>query len=133
MIRKTIAPALCVALSFAVFGCTSNAYVANYELESDEPLHRIQSIDEFRAAVIGNRLSAGGVTLVVRPDGTMVGSGQAGRVSLDWSWRSGYFCRQGTVGGIDVKEDCEMVLTADNTVHFVANRGRGDGVAYRVR
>lgn len=133
MNSKIVASVIALAAAGSLAGCTSSSYVATYNSSSAEPLQRIQTDSDFTQTVVGKRLSSGGVTLIVNNDGTVFGSGQAGKVSLNWDWRSGYFCRSGTVGGIAVTEDCEMVLTSGNTVHFVSNRGRGSGVEYRIR
>lgn len=127
MTMKMIAP---IALALAVAGCVAPTYDVGYD---GKPMRRIASAAEFEAAVVGKRLSSRGVTLVIRPNGRVTGSGQAGRVSLNWSWRGPYYCRSGSVGGIQVEEDCEVVLTSGNSVQFVSNRGRGQGVEYRIR
>lgn len=127
---KSLTP---IALALAVTGCVSNTYVVEYDATADEPLERIRSSLDFAETVVGKRLSSNGVTLVVRNDGRVTGSGQAGRVALNWDWRGGYYCREGTVGGIQVEEDCEAVYTTGRTVHFVSNRGSGQGVEYAMR
>ncbi|NBD30159.1 MAG: dihydrodipicolinate reductase [Alphaproteobacteria bacterium] len=97
---------------------------------------RIDERDRFVSLVEGKDLRLGlfGITLRVRPDGTIDGSAQGWDVTGNWDWRDGYFCREMDWSGTPIAFDCQLVEErGGQKVRFTVNRGEGMGATFNLR
>ena len=66
-----------------------------------------------------------GIKLNVSPDGKISGRAFGQKVTGDWKWQGGYFCRDLYVGGDELGANCQLVQVNGNTVRFTSDRGQG--------
>lgn len=86
---------------------------------------KISDRDSFVELVTQGTLSRFGIRLNVQPDGTIAGKAFGVRVSGDWQWRDGYFCRELFWGQNDIGVNCQEVKVSGNTLRFTSDQGSG--------
>ena len=79
------------------------------------------------------RMALFGVTLEVRPDGTIGGEAQGWPITGTWSWQDGYFCREMDWGGTAIPYNCQLVEAAGSQVRFTVDRGAGRSATFAIR
>jgi hypothetical protein len=92
----------------------------------------IDNKSDFEALVLGRELRARGVTLFVQPDGTVSGRAYGQRVTGWWTWTGGFFCRNLSLGGRAMPEDCAQVVIGDGKITFITERGQGKSAWLRL-
>ena len=80
---------------------------------------------EFVSLISGKDLKRFAISLEVTPDGQINGKGFGRKVTGDWRWDSGYFCRDLYWGETDLGFNCQKVLRRGETLRFIENRGEG--------
>ena len=90
-----------------------------------EGFSRVDQKDSFLSLVTDRSLTRLGIKLKVTPDGAIEGRAFGRKVTGDWAWKSGYFCRDLYVGGDDLGANCQMVEVRGNTMRFTSDKGRG--------
>lgn len=90
---------------------------------------------EFLAALDGKTLSIPIYTLRlnVLPDGQIVGRALGIKVTGDWAWQDGYFCRTMTWGSRDIPYNCQLVERTDRGLRFTTDKGAGNSAEFRLR
>jgi hypothetical protein len=100
---------------------------------ASEGFRPVTDRSDFLALVSGKALTRFGVSLTVRPDGTIEGRAFGFPVRGDWRWQEGYFCRAMRAGRAEIPDDCQQVLRNGDTLRFIADRGRGEFADLRLR
>jgi hypothetical protein len=87
---------------------------------------RVKSRDAFLAAVVGKDLTGDRVRLRVGADGSIAGRGFGLRVTGEWRWADGMFCRTLRTALRNFPENCQTVARDGATLRFTSDRGQGD-------
>lgn len=120
---KTLIASLSVAALLAVAPSVSSA----------ETFQRVEQRDSFLSIVNDRALTRLGIKLQVTKDGQINGRAFGRKVTGDWQWRSGYFCRDLYVGGDELGANCQMVQVNGNTIRFTSDRGQGIYADLRIK
>lgn len=86
---------------------------------------RVTDRSAFISMVSKGELKRFGMTLVVKPDGDITGSAFGRRVSGNWSWKNGYFCRNLFWGTRDIGPNCQEVKVGSKFMRFTSDQGNG--------
>ena len=108
---------LAAVLAVAIQLAPTTATAEDFQLVTEE--------SEFRALISGKDLKRFAISLSVQPDGQITGKGYERKVTGDWRWESGYFCRDLFWGKTDLGFNCQKVLRNGETLRFIENRGTG--------
>lgn len=82
----------------------------------------------------GLRLGVFGISLDVRPDGSIIGRASGWDVVGTWAWQDGYFCREMDWSGTPIPYNCQLVEVRDNAkMRFTVDRGAGDEATFNLR
>lgn len=98
-----------------------------------EPFERIEKKDGFLSVVKGRALTRLGIRLNVTENGKITGRAFGQKVTGDWNWQGGYFCRDLYVGGDELGANCQTVQVKGNTVRFTSDRGTGQFADLRLK
>ena len=90
-----------------------------------EGFSRVDQKDSFLSLVTDRSLTRLGIKLRVTPTGEIEGRAFGRKVTGDWAWKSGYFCRDLYVGGDDLGANCQKVEVKGDTMRFTSDRGKG--------
>ena len=95
---------------------------------------RIADRDNFVELIQNRDLTRFGIRLKVSDTGEITGRAFGRKVSGDWTWKSGYFCRDLFVNGdpLDV-ENCQTVQVNGDTMRFTSDMGQGDSADLRLK
>ncbi|MEM6384768.1 MAG: dihydrodipicolinate reductase [Pseudomonadota bacterium] len=95
---------------------------------------RVTDRDSFVSLVKDRNLTRLGIRLNVSDSGKINGRAFGRKVSGDWNWSSGYFCRDLYVNG-DILDgaNCQTVEVRGDTVRFTSDKGSGDSADLRLR
>ncbi|MCV6597569.1 MAG: dihydrodipicolinate reductase [Mangrovicoccus sp.] len=110
--RKPIALALGLGLGFA-------------HIPMAQAFTQIERAEEFVAAISGKDLTRTGIRLIVSPEGQITGRAFGRKVTGDWRWQDGYFCRDLNWGAQDLGYNCQMVQQNGSALRFTSDRGAG--------
>lgn len=105
-------------LCFAFLIATSSMALA-------ESFERVDQKDSFVSLVKDRALTRLGIRLNVDENGKITGRAFGRKVTGQWKWNGGYFCRDLYVGGDELGANCQMVQVNGNTVRFTSDRGEG--------
>lgn len=98
-----------------------------------DDFHRIAERESFLKLVSNRALTRLGIRLQVTQDGQIKGRAFGRKVTGDWRWQAGYFCRDLFVGGDELGANCQMVQVKGNTIRFTSDRGQGIYADLRIR
>ncbi len=98
-----------------------------------EPFERVEKKDGFLSIVKGRALTRLGIRLNVSENGKITGRAFGRKVTGDWKWRGGYFCRDLYVGGDELGANCQMVQVNGRVVRFTSDRGTGQFADLRLK
>jgi len=87
---------------------------------------QIEKAEEFVAAINGKDLTRTGIRLIVTPEGQITGRAFGRKVSGDWRWQNGYFCRDLNWGARELGYNCQTVARNGTALRFTSDRGTGD-------
>ncbi|WJY22323.1 dihydrodipicolinate reductase [Fontisubflavum oceani] len=93
----------------------------------------VESRERFVSLVDGRDLTRFGIRLNVGPGGEITGRAFGTRVTGQWDWESGYFCRDLFFGDEDLGPNCQLVQVAGDTLRFTSDRGAGIYADLRLR
>ena len=95
---------------------------------------RVKERDSFLILIQDRDLTRLGIRLKVTTDGKIQGRAFGQRVSGDWDWNSGYFCRALYVNDDMLDPDnCQTVEVRGNTLRFTSDKGQGDFADLRLK
>jgi hypothetical protein len=99
-----------------------------------EGFQRIEGRDSFLSAVQNRDLTRMGISVKVTDGGEIIGSAFGRKVTGDWNWQNGYFCRDLYWGGSKLDlNNCQTVEKRGNTLRFTSDKGNGDSANLRLR
>jgi len=104
---------------------TLTAWVVLSETAQADTFQRVDERDRFVSLVEDRSLTRLGIRLKVGNDGKITGRAFGRKVTGDWTWTGGYFCRDLYVGGDELGPNCQMVQVQGNTVRFTSDKGQG--------
>ncbi len=95
---------------------------------------RVTDRNNFVSLVQDRNLTRLGIRLNVSDNGKISGRAFGQRVSGDWQWSSGFFCRDLYVNG-DILDgaNCQLVEVRGDTLRFTSDKGAGDYADLRLR
>jgi len=93
--------------------------------EDDMSFQRVTERDDFVSLMSQGTLNRMGMTLNVEPDGDITGKAFGRKISGNWAWRNGYFCRDLAWGRRDLGPNCQEVTFAGRFVRFTSDQGSG--------
>ncbi|HBS50666.1 MAG TPA: dihydrodipicolinate reductase [Rhodobacteraceae bacterium] len=93
---------------------------------------RITEESAFRDTVAGKTLKRTLISLQVRPDGAITGTGGMWDVTGRCNWREGYFCREMSWRDRSFGMNCQEVRVSGDRIRFTADRGQGDSAEFRL-
>ena len=95
---------------------------------------RVQDRQNFVSLINDRDLTRLGIRLTVSHDGRISGRAFGRRVSGDWTWNRGYFCRDLMVNGAVLDADnCQLVQVKGDTLRFTSDMGLGASADLRLR
>lgn len=116
--------------SFSLVACASVMFVSTAMAEG---FQRIEDEVKFLNAIEDRQLKRFGIRLQVSGDGQILGRAFGQKVSGDWDWKDGFFCRDLYLGGRELDPDnCQLVEIKGNTVRFTSDMGQGDYADLRI-
>ena len=116
--------------SFSLVVCASVMFVSTAMAEG---FQRIEDEVKFLNAIEDRQLKRFGIRLQVSGDGQILGRAFGQKVSGDWDWKDGFFCRDLYLGGRELDPDnCQLVEIKGNTVRFTSDMGQGDYADLRI-
>ena len=86
---------------------------------------RVDREESFLSLVSDRALTRLGIKLRVEENGKIRGRAFGQKVTGDWRWQAGYFCRDLFVGGDELGANCQKVEVNGNTMRFTSDKGRG--------
>jgi hypothetical protein len=92
----------------------------------------VTKAQRFIELVRGKTLRRPLIRLQVSADGTISGVGAFQKVSGNWTWKDGYFCRSLCWGGSDLPYNCQQVSINGDSLRFTSDRGTGKSAAFRL-
>ena len=111
--------------AFTWIAATVIAWVILSATAQADTFQRIDEREGFVSLVKDRSLTRLGIRLKVGHDGTITGRAFGRKVTGDWSWNGGYFCRDLYVGGDELGPNCQMVQVQGNTMRFTSDKGQG--------
>lgn len=94
---------------------------------------RITDKETFLNIVVDKTLARPFVSLQVSPDGKIDGNGVGRKVTGDWSWNDGYFCRTMFWGSRELSYNCQSVDKVGDKLRFTADKGAGMTADFSLR
>lgn len=80
------------------------------------------------------RIGLYNLSLNVLPDGRIDGSAMGWKITGNWAWKDGYFCREMDWSGMEIGYNCQLVeAQGAEKVRFTVDQGRGDSAVFRLR
>ena len=99
-----------------------------------DSFQRVDQRDGFMSIIKHKDLMRFGIRLKITDRGEIVGRAFGRKVTGDWSWRDGYFCRDLFVGGSELDaNNCQLVQVKGDTVRFTSDKGAGDSADLRLK
>jgi len=104
--------------------------VASGAMAFDKVETRAQLMDLIGDKTIGIWLY--GLKLNVRDSGKITGRAVGGKITGDWTWEDGYFCRTMYWGDREIPYNCQLVEIDGNKIRFTVDKGAGDDATFRI-
>lgn len=115
-----------LAISVLILGLAGAAEANGFE--------RVAERDRFVGLIEGRDLTRFGITLKVTDGGAIAGRAFGQKVTGNWDWSGGYFCRDLFLGGKPLDSgNCQTVEVRGNTLRFTSDRGAGDSADLSLR
>jgi hypothetical protein len=74
------------------------------------------------------------LSLNVLPDGRIDGSALGWKITGQWAWKDGYFCREMDWSGTPISYNCQLVeAEGAEKLRFTVDQGKGDSATFRLR
>ena len=103
-------------------------YVYRLQKASARNQARITTEQEFRAKVVGRRITNKDGYVIIHEDGKLTGAfGKGGKHKLSgtWAWKGRHYCRTVKVGSKDYGRDCQVIEVSGTK--FASTRKKGEG------
>lgn len=92
--------------------------------------------DRFLTLIQNRELRIGlyNLSLNILPDGRIDGSAMGWKITGNWSWKDGYFCREMDWSGTPISYNCQLVeASGAEKLRFTVDQGKGDSATFRLR
>ncbi len=96
----------------------------------------VKEKDRFLDLVQNRELRIGlyNLSLNVLPDGRIDGSAMGWKITGQWAWKDGYFCREMDWSGMEIDYNCQLVeADGSEKLRFTVDQGKGDSATFRLR
>lgn len=93
----------------------------------------VKDRESFVRLVMGKVLARPLIRLQVSEDGQISGKGLRRDVTGQWTWKSGYFCRDLYWGNDDLGYNCQQVQAAGSRIRFTSDKGAGQSAVFDLR
>lgn len=103
------------------------------QISSANGLEVVTSREAFVSLIEGRELTRFGITLVVTPEGEIIGRAFGTDVTGDWDWQGEYFCRDLFYGERDLGPNCQQVSVQGESMRFTSDQGTGDFADFRLK
>ncbi|WP_193142759.1 MULTISPECIES: hypothetical protein [unclassified Meridianimarinicoccus] len=87
---------------------------------------RLLSRTAFLKRFADRELVGDGLRFVIHADGRITGQAGTGKLSGQWYWEDGYFCRTASLDGEDLGLDCEIIEYRGDSMRYTRNKGEGE-------
>ncbi|WP_138919442.1 dihydrodipicolinate reductase [Oceanicola sp. S124] len=98
-----------------------------------QELRRVETRSDFLDLVGEASLTRLGMTLQVRPDGSITGRAYGTRLRGSWDWSDTYFCSALTYGGRSHPRNCHTVTVISQTLRMTGDEGQGGSSDFWLR
>jgi hypothetical protein len=101
-----------------------------------EEFQPVTDKDRFLNLIQNRELRIGlyNLSLNVLPDGRIDGSAMGWKITGNWSWQDGYFCREMDWSGTPISYNCQLVeAEGAEKLRFTVDQGKGDSATFRLR
>jgi hypothetical protein len=109
--------------------------VAPLPAAADE-FETVKEKDRFLSLVQDRELRIGvyNLSLNVLPDGSIDGTALGWKITGNWAWKDGYFCREMDWSGMAIDYNCQLVeAQGAERLRFTVDQGKGDSATFRLR
>lgn len=90
-----------------------------------EGFQRVEEKGRFLQLVNERDLTRFAIRVKVTPGGDIVGRAFGQRVTGEWAWENGFFCRSLFWGNQEIGDNCQTVEVQGQTLRFTSDRGNG--------
>jgi hypothetical protein len=122
-------------LAFGLWAMFSGWFVAA-GLAAAEDYAPVRDKRDFLSLVEGRTLQLRlfRINLTVNRDGTISGSALGWKVTGDWQWKDGLFCREMDWSGTPIPFNCQLVeARGDDEIRFTVDGGAGESATFKLR
>lgn len=101
-----------------------------------EEFEPVTEKDRFLDLVQDRELRIGlyNLSINVLPDGSIDGSAMGWKITGQWAWKDGYFCREMDWSGTPIRYNCQLVeAEGAEKLRFTVDQGKGDSATFRLR
>lgn len=106
-----------IAAFLIAFALTGPAFAEGFQ--------RVAEKDRFLQLIGERDLTRFAIRVKVTSGGDIVGRAFGQRVSGEWAWQDGYFCRSLFWGKQEIGDNCQTVEVLGETLRFTSDRGTG--------
>ncbi|MDE0203137.1 MAG: hypothetical protein OXK73_11970 [Rhodospirillaceae bacterium] len=93
---------------------------------------RIESEEQYRAALVGKKVDLGNGYAVSHADGRITGKVGNKRLTGKWAWKGKYFCRIVRLDGEKMPFDCQVQIISGDELTVIRKKGKGKRVTYKI-
>ena len=95
---------------------------------------RVVQREGFLSLIKDRDLTRLGIRLTVTQDGKIKGRAFGWKITGDWTWDGGYFCRDLYLDDSELDmANCQLVQVKGNTLRFTSDKGSGDYADLRLK
>lgn len=110
-------------------------YVSRLQKAAAPSETRITTEQEFRAKVVGRRITNKDGFVIVHEDGKLTGAfGKGGKHKLTgtWAWKGQHYCRTVKIGSRDYGRDCQVIEVSGATFASTRKKGKGKRSVWKI-
>jgi len=104
--------------------------LAHAQSTSSDGFTRITTKEQYIEMVVGKSGCNDGGCGTSHADGSMTGAFGGKEWIGQWQWKGDILCRQGTVGGTSIPDDCQMIEVSKTGMRITRASGAGKAVLY---
>ena len=93
---------------------------------------RIETEDQYRAAIVGKRIDLGNGYADIHENGKITGKIGNKKLTGKWAWKGKYYCRIVRLDGQKLPFDCQVLIVYGDKVTAIRKKGKGERNTYRL-
>ena len=93
---------------------------------------RIESEEQFRAALVGKKVDLGNGYAVNHENGKITGKIGNKKLTGKWAWKGKYYCRIVRLDGEKMPFDCQVQIISGDKVTVIRKKGKGERITYKI-